>query len=842
MNNKEFLEVLFKEDAPWVHVTDFTYDPDNIPADRHLAAWKGDYVCRYHMGEVTNQYFTISNFYCDNEGQSRRRKALFRHTRVIVLDDVKEKLSLDEVHKLPAPTYILETSPGSEQWGYLLDKPAINRQQVENLLDGLISNGLAPNGKDPGMKGVTRYVRLPDGYNTKQKKMIDGEPFKCHLLHWNPTCTTTLEQLAAPFSVNLDAPRREQRTDGASTIEDHPLLQLPDLIHIKDIRSNGRFDITCPWVSHHTSMVDSGAAIFTNADGSMGFKCHHGHCQEKTGRDLLAHLESRKPGFMSDYTNWQANRMFKDLVKPVAEISFMDLAQVKKDDTPSASALESAMWKILRMLPGTAEIREASTTLLKMVDGLPTMERQMYHEDIRDRNKWTKPEFKDILRDLRTRWYASEKKHDFYDTCLYVKEQNQFYDFHSRIFFSAEAFQNSFAHEDAEARKTALQDGMVRKVDRLDYAPKKPRVFTEKGITIGNTWTDSECVAGIEGDVSFWLDHWEVLGWTEHRDHMLKWMAHTIIYPEHKINHMLMLGSGEGCGKDFLLTPLMKAMGHNATVISGDELLGGFNDFILSTKFLLINEVDTGNRQEALSISNSLKPYASAPPDELRVNQKGIRPIRVKNLVNTIMTTNSTLPIRVNGPSRRYYGMWSDMNPRDEWNNMRPRWLAYWEERWNWMRNGGAEACIWYLRNKVDLRDFNPFAAPPMTEFLRDITENSKNPVQQTVENFIEMRLGVFASDLITREEASVCLKSGELFYKDAMSCDAKLFSQTMVSRVLAEIPNVISVRSRKNNDEKPRLWVIRNRDKYESMSDIELYVAYLQQRKDIKPRMGIVK
>ena len=158
------------------------------------------------------------------------------------------------------------------------------------------------------------------------------------------------------------------------------------------------------------------------------------------------------------------------------------------------------------------------------------------------------------------------------------------------------------------------------------------------------------------------------------------------------------------------------------------------------------------------------------------------------------------------------------------------------------MRNGGAEACIWYLRNKVDLLDFNPFAAPPMTEFLRDITENSKNPVQQTVENFIEMRLGVFASDLITREEASACLKSGELFYKDAMSCDAKLFSQTMVSRVLAEIPNVISVRSRKNNDERPRLWVIRNRDKYESMSDTELYVAYLQQRKDIKPRMEIVK
>lgn len=848
INNREFLEALFKEDAPWVHVTDFTYDPDAIPSDRHLHAWKGDYACRYRMGEMTNQYFTVSCFYADEQGQARRRKALYRHTCVIVLDDVKEKLSLDEVHKLPSPTYILETSPGSEQWGYLLDKPATNRQQVENLLDGLIANGLAPNGKDPGMKGVTRYVRLPDGWNTKQKKMVDGMPFKCRLLHWNPVRTTTLQALAKPFSVNLDAPRREQRTDGAATVEDHPLLQLPDLIHVKDVRSDGRFDITCPWVKHHTGKTDSGAAIFTNADGSIGFKCHHGHCQDKTGRDLLAHLENAKPGFMSDYANWQAARMFKDLVKPVAPatISFMELPPPTslpvEEERPSMSVLQTALGKVMTMIPGTVEIREASTNLLKLVDSLPTMERQMYHDDIRDRNKWTKPEFKEILRDLRSRWYVDTKQHDFYDTCLYVKEQNQFYDFKSRIFFSAEAFQNSFSHEDAEARKVALQDGRVRKVDRLDYAPKKPRVFAENGVTMGNTWSDTDVIYGVEGDVSLWLDHWNILGWREHRDHMLKWMAHTIMYPEYKINHMLILGSGEGCGKDYLLSPLMKAMGHNATVISGDELLGGFNDFILSTKFLLINEVDTGNRQEALSISNSLKPYAAAPPDELRVNQKGIRPIKVRNIINAIMTTNSTLPIRVNGPSRRYYGMWSDMNPRDGRNNMRPRWLTYWEERWNWMRNGGAEACIWYLRNKVDLSDFNPFAAPPMTDFLRDITDNSKSPVQQTIENFIDMRHGVFVADLVTREEASVCLQSGDLFYKGSMCCDAKIFSQTMVSRVFAEMPDVISLRGRSNTDDRPRFWVIRNREKYEEMSDVELYNAYMSQRRDVKPKMEIVK
>ena len=101
VTNTEFLSALFGDQAPWVHVTDFVHDPSNIPKEQHLIAWKGDYFSRYRMGTNTNQYFTISLFYCDDQKQARRRKSLFRMTPVIVLDDVKEKLSMDEVQKLP---------------------------------------------------------------------------------------------------------------------------------------------------------------------------------------------------------------------------------------------------------------------------------------------------------------------------------------------------------------------------------------------------------------------------------------------------------------------------------------------------------------------------------------------------------------------------------------------------------------------------------------------------------------------------------------------------------------------------------------------------------------------
>lgn len=317
-SNDEFLKAIFGADAPWCHVTDFPYDPSNIPADKHLIAWMGDYYDRYQMRQGTNQYFTISTFNADEKGKARRRKALYRQTHCVVLDDVREKLSVEVAARLPPPSWILETSPGSEQHGYILDVPCTVAARIDNLNDGLIDSDLAPSGKDPGQKGITRLVRCPEGYNNKASKLVNGLPFKCQMLEWNPQRTVTLEQLAEPFNINLDASRRDGRVDGAAEVSDHPLINIPDIIHVKEVRSNGRFDITCPWVDEHTDAADDGSAIFTNDDGTIGFKCHHGSCEGRTGRDLLRYIDSRQPGFTESYSTWQLMREFGKVVGNVA--------------------------------------------------------------------------------------------------------------------------------------------------------------------------------------------------------------------------------------------------------------------------------------------------------------------------------------------------------------------------------------------------------------------------------------------------------------------------------------------------------------------------------------------
>ena len=811
ITNKEFLSAIFGKQTPYVHVTDFPYPPDAIPSDHHLAAWAGGYFKDYNFEFISNQYFCISRFDSDEQGKARRRKALFSTTHCIVLDDVKEKLPLESVFRLPLPSWVLESSAGSEQWGYVLDRPCADRAQVENLLDGLVARGLAPNGKDPGMKGVTRYVRLPQGINNKTSKGF----FDCKLTQWHPFDRVTLEDLAEPFGVDLYAPRREQRVDGAANVPDHPIL---NKVHIKEIRSDGRYDITCPWVHEHTHGDDSGSAIFTNADGTLGFKCHHGSCESRNVVDVIQKLDDDSPGFKTELKMWQVQHQFKDLPPtPTQQVSEV----IEQPGAPAqVITLDSLLSDLMKVGYTTSDARDTAQKLLRMADALPKIDQKEWHDQVAAIMHWSKQDLKDILKDLRAQWYSSNRDEaDFYKSLVFVKSINQFYDFDTKTFYSAEAFNNSFIDQDDEARKQALQQGRVKKVDALDYAPNETRFFVEGRKSLANAWDDSEIDHGAVGDASPWLDHFDTLGWHDEMEHMLSWMACTLQRPDVKINHMLLLGGGEGCGKDFLLYPLIRAMGEHANVIGGEELTESFNEYALFTKYLHINELQLGDHRDGKAIANKLKPLTSSPPETLSVNQKGIKRIKVRNIINTTATTNSTKPVHLSG-SRRYFAAWSDFDPRGTDGNILPRWQEYWEERWTWMRSGGWRYCANYLYN-LNIASFNPRAQPPKTEFLKDIEDSSKSPLLQTIELFIRRKHALFACDLLTAGDMEDVLRTGILYASD-MLIDPKHCTSRNISNTLREAQGYTMTKTRSQ-----RIWVLRDLERYQNMSKYALEKEY---------------
>lgn len=307
MDNISLLKTIFKKNFKTAHVTFFMDDPNNIPTDRRGLCWMGA-----HIGErilpASNQYYCVSQFELF-EGRQVRRKAQFKAMYIVVADDVREKLPIELVEKLPTPTYKLLTSQNSEQWGWVLTEPISDRSIAENLLDGLVKRGLAPDGKDPGMKGVTRYVRLPDGYNSKSNRLINGNPFECEMVEFNYLQAVDYQDIASPFDIDVHAVRRDSRVVGATSIKDHPIFEH---LTITSEVSPGRVNITCPWVNEHTNERNDGSAVFTNEDGSIGFKCHHGHCEDRTARHVMDKIEEDNPGWKSKFGMWKIDRFLKN--------------------------------------------------------------------------------------------------------------------------------------------------------------------------------------------------------------------------------------------------------------------------------------------------------------------------------------------------------------------------------------------------------------------------------------------------------------------------------------------------------------------------------------------------
>lgn len=284
--NEQFLQAVFRQDMNRAHVTVFHEDPNNISG---RAAWMGAHWgnLKGNFTQGGNQYYTISTFNNSPDGVARRRKDLFYKTYVVVIDDVgtgpSAKVDPLDPRILP-PSFAIETSRDNCQYGYILSVPEANGSRVVNLLDGMVSAGIA-DGKDPGMKGLTRYVRLPEGTNNKQKYVeVLGHPFQCRALVWEPFKTFSLEELAAPFGIDLDAEVAGRDFIGDVESEGHPAYDaMVGLGMVKSKLGTNNFDVTCPWVEEHTDMDDSGTAVTLYPDGKCGLACHHGHGDEKRG-------------------------------------------------------------------------------------------------------------------------------------------------------------------------------------------------------------------------------------------------------------------------------------------------------------------------------------------------------------------------------------------------------------------------------------------------------------------------------------------------------------------------------------------------------------------------------
>ncbi len=247
----------------------------------------------------SNNYFTLATFTPNSVGKLARKKEQFCALYAVMLDDVGTKTPKDRL-TLP-PSWMIETSSGNYQAGYILSEPLTDSDAANNLVTRIIDAGLC----DPGANGpATRLARLPVGVNGKRSPQ-----FQCRLDTFEPDRRYSVQELVDGLGLKEAVAGRTAKPRNTTPQHDEPLDGDP--VHFagpgqntvlaalharsiyKDSLGAGKHDITCPWMAAHTDAVDHGSAYFEPSEDFPigGFNCLHGHCDDRGITDLLKFLD-----------------------------------------------------------------------------------------------------------------------------------------------------------------------------------------------------------------------------------------------------------------------------------------------------------------------------------------------------------------------------------------------------------------------------------------------------------------------------------------------------------------------------------------------------------------------
>lgn len=345
---------------------------------------------------------------------------------------------------------------------------------------------------------------------------------------------------------------------------------------------------------------------------------------------------------------------------------------------------------------------------------------------------------------------------------VYVESLERFADLRTKTLLNKSQFKDRHADigdpttRDNAASRYLADMTQRRVVSAPTYRPGAGAFVDEHGEQRVNLWVPGPFFGGAagEGGHGGWGEHGPVtdadvapyLELAQHvipddreRGIVLDWLAHQLQSPGVKMNWHLVLGSGaHGIGKDTLLEPVVRGLGQrNCPVISAADIQSPWTDWLANGQLVRVEEMNTFGRREVM---DRIKPMLACPPDELRVNAKGIQQYRVPNIVNLVFYTNHKDAISIEDGDRRFCVIWSDAQPWEA-----ERFTALYA----WLQDGGAaRVCRWLAAR--DLTAFNPRGRAEDTAGKREMAALTRPVVEATVLELIESHADVCASDLVT--------------------------------------------------------------------------------------------
>jgi hypothetical protein len=550
-------------------------------------------------------YGNTASFIVDRfkDGHVSAGAAYCEYVLVMVLDDVGTKAKVPPIE----PTWKMETSEGSFQWGY-----AFSEQPTKMDFSAAIKAIADAGYTDPGACNPVRNFRLPGSVNLKP----DRNNFVSRLVEFHPDREFTLSQICDALGVtpveadSLTLRPIRMSDDGADDVmawlsEQGLLLSKPN--------GEGWAGVICPNGAEHTDGNPEGRYMPAN----RAYCCLHSHCVDFDSRMFLQWVTdnggpAHTPGLREELL-----------------AQAMDSALSKLTPTPEyPDAAAAVIAEVERKELGRIEKNEwwGRFAYIQVDDAF---------FDMQDRREISRHTFNALFRHIDCKSVHNVKRR--------VEAATSF----------------------DELRQAKGAKALVG----VTYAAGESVLVARDGMVYGNRWRDARPKAA-PGDVSQWLAHVErMVPERFEREHLLNALAHKVQFPTHKINHAILMGGNHGSGKDTLFAPFFWAIGGrakvNCSIIKNEDLTSQWG-YGLECEVMEIAELRQAEAKDRRALENHLKPIIAAPPEYLMVNRKGLHPYYALNRVFVVAFSNERVAISIPSEDRRWFVIWAEASKLPE--------------------------------------------------------------------------------------------------------------------------------------------------------------------------------
>jgi hypothetical protein len=562
-------------------------------------------------------YGNTGSFILDRfaDGKVSASSANCEYVLVMMLDDIGTKSAEPPL----APTWIMETSEGSFQWGY-----AFKEQPTKGDFTAAIKAIAKAGYTDPGATNAVRNFRLPGSVNLKPGR----NNFVSTLVEFHPEREYNLEDICAALDVVPDP--ADTATNVAIRLTDTGKDSVVTWLNeqgmiLSPANGEGWMGIVCPNNAEHTDGNIEGR--YKPLDRS--FCCLHGHCVDFSSQMFL--------DWVADNGGPEVTHGLRDEL--LAEKMKDTLSKLTPNDVYRDTAAEV--------------IAEVERKELGRIEKANWYERFAYIQDdesyfdMQDRREISRQTFNALFRHVPCKSLHTGRKIE------------------ASICFD----------ENRQAMGAKALVGVT-------YAAGDDVIVSRDGDLYGNRWRDARPAvnASVDTDISMWLDHCqELVPEQAELDHIFDVMAFKVQNPRVKVNHAILHAGDEGSGKDTFWAPFIWAVcgDHlkNRGIMDNNSVNSQWG-YQLESEILIINELKEPDAATRRQLANQLKPIIAAPPEMLPINRKGLHPYQMANRLFVLAFSNDPVPISLASQDRRWFCVWSTA-PRMNSDRARKIWEWY---------------------------------------------------------------------------------------------------------------------------------------------------------------------